>query len=143
MDQSFDYFPIEILLLVTLLPIFVKCFWSSHFLLPQWVICLHTTLGIPKGGIILALLVAALLRLRYCFQQSLPQGTTVIRYCWSSLWQNSHTVIIILNIFPLSFLLHEYPPSMSLCPFLKSCIVAFGMILMLAQKLHSIFNQLF
>ena len=39
MDQSFDYFQNEIVLLV----VFVKRFWSRPFLLPQWVICLHTT----------------------------------------------------------------------------------------------------
>ena len=57
MNQSFDYFKKEIALLL----IFVEWFWSRPFYLPQWVICLHITFGILKGGIILALLVTALL----------------------------------------------------------------------------------
>ena len=61
MDQSFDCFQIEIVLLVILLVIFVKWFWSKPFLLPQWVIYLDTAFGILKSGIMSALLVAALL----------------------------------------------------------------------------------
>lgn len=103
---------IEIVFLAILLVIFVKRFWSKSFRLPQWVVCLHTTFGNHKRwnhispiGSCIMLPINTVFSILYNKVQL--SSNTVGRS-----WQNSHAVIIILNIFPLSFLLPEYPTSM-------------------------------
>ena len=133
MDQSFDYFQKEIVLLV----IFVKWFWTRHFLLLQWVICLHTTWWNHISSVS-SYLVAIDIVFSILYHKGHMSSNTV---GWS--WYNSNVVIISLNIFPLSFPFTWVSPYMSLPPFLISCMVAFRMILLLAQKNCTVFsNQL-
>ena len=93
-----------------------------------------------SGRIILALLVAAFSCHKHCFQLFLRQGTTVIQYCWSILVKQSYCNYHCHFLLQCTWVSTFHVPS----PFLKSCMVAFGLILMLAQKICMVvFNQLF
>ena len=115
MDQSFDYFQKEIVLLV----IFVKWFWSRHFLLLQWVICLHTTWWNHISSVS-SCLVAIDIVFSILYHKGHMSSNTV---GWS--WYNSNVVIISLNnniLIAISF----YMSIHLTCPFPLLHIMAGG-----------------